>query len=206
MIEPNVTNSRNFLASTAASRFRTPEIFGSTVRRNAASSSAPINCGVFTPAPCKNRRDRAELAFDLRDRRAHGLPRPSRPRACSRNARRRRRSAQNFSRVPCPFSDRLRPMSASFTPVSRANASAHSAAMPLPPPVTSKTSSGPTEFSGVDLRRRKLREFQPGFKPAAVACEMNFRESVHRERFGDDPFDRFRNGAPAPARRGAMFF
>src|ERR1019366_6225059 len=39
----------------------------------------------------------------------------------------------------------LRPRRASFTPVSRANAKAHSAAIPWPPPVTSRTSAGPTE-------------------------------------------------------------
>ena len=43
-----------------------------------------------------------------------------------------------------------------------------------------------------DLRRRKLRKLQPRLKSPTVAREMNFRESVRRERFRDDPFDRLR--------------
>ena len=139
MMLPNVTNRRSASTSTASSTACRPSIFGANVRSNVAASTLVSAAGSLRPAPCSTPLTgpsravsspiaRETAAGSVTSARAYATDRPP-------SAIRDRFAPSSAS---CAGSDR--PRMASFAPVSRATASAHSAVMPLPPPVTSSTS------------------------------------------------------------------
>lgn len=106
-----------------------------------------------------------------------------------------------FSSSSGSVSGSLRPRSASFAPESFASASALSAVMPLPPPVTSMTSVL-SRVSGMGPEAAMRQADQPRDRAAAVGAVAGFDEVRRRRDFGDHRRHRAVDRRPAPPGSG----
>ena len=167
-------------------QLRAPEIFGATVRRNAASSSAPINCGAFTPAPCKTAVTAPSFFFGPRPP-LSPPPRPSRPPAGSRSAAGGVEAGEIIRQFPVDLrigTPNQRQTNAGFAR-ERQGAFRRDALAAAGDEQNVFRPDGNLRFhSGGD------NSSLHGGQPPAVVREMNSRSRASR--FRDDPFDRLR--------------
>ena len=145
MIEPKPTISRRrsgWREARAARRCLAPATLGARVRRSPSSSMAPSVRGRLTPAACSS----AVIGPSSVAARSTAARTAVSSATSARRYRVRMPVAAMRSRLAASSGSvrgSERPRIASRAPPDRAIASAHSAPIPLPPPVTSSTSSGP---------------------------------------------------------------